>query len=370
MAAVRGEPFDTFPIVNPYPMWSMMPHWPDLVGLTFLHASHGSDVQRLRCCQALNEAVGLDWIPILDGPTGRDERYRIEDEDGVPVLVDSLENTRTRYEELPKYSPVAKPMYSSASEVEQLAPPASADEVLSDHSLDMARKVVDRFGDSVFLVDHNSAPYARCYYALGFDGLFDALVSDHDLLHALLEWNTEMLIQRAKALGRLGVHGMRMHDFFCSAEMISERDYLRFAFPYQRRVIRAIREAGMVAILEPLGWIEPRLPHFARLELNCLEAESSLKGYRNDVAVMRQVLGEEVCIMSNSHIRLVIEEGSEAVWRQDALDQSRGVGKQRRFAICAGSPTTWATTPSRLRRFGEYMRAALAEIVPPLGNAL
>jgi uroporphyrinogen-III decarboxylase len=148
--------------------------------------------------------------------------------------------------------------------------------------------------------------------------------------------------------------------------MISEKDYLRFAFPYEQRVIRAIREAGLVSILEPLGWIEPRLPHFARLEVDCLEAESSLKGYRNDVAEMRKVLGEEVCLFGNTRILQVIEQGTEEVWRQDAIEQARGVGEQRRYVICAGSPTTWATTPDRLRRFGEYTRRVLAEVVPPL----
>ena len=43
MAAVRGEPFDVYPFVNPYPSWSMMPHWPAMLGLTHLHADYGSD---------------------------------------------------------------------------------------------------------------------------------------------------------------------------------------------------------------------------------------------------------------------------------------------------------------------------------------
>ena len=366
MAAVRGEPFDMYPFLNPYPSWSMMPHWPDLTGLTFLHEAHGSDEERLRCSQALHEAVGLDWITMSAGPAGQDKRYKIEDDDGVPVLVDIQEGTRMRHEEFPIDSPVSKPKYTTAREVESLAPP-TAEEMLADETFDFTRKQVERFGDSVFILDMNTAPYARCYYALGFNALFDALVSGHELLYALLEWHTEMLVERAKALGQLGVHGIRMHDFFCSAEMISEEDYLRFAFPYEQRVVRAIREAGMVAILEPLGWIEPRLPHFARLGLNCIEAESSLKGYRNDVAVMRQVLGEEVCILGNTPIHQVIEEGTEEVWLQDAAEQAQGIGEQRRYAICAGSPTTWATTPERLRRFGEFTRAALAEHVRPLG---
>jgi len=366
LAAVRGEPFDVYPFINPYPGWSMMPHWPDLLGLNFLHVSYGTDSERLRCCGAFHELLGLDWIPVPHGPTGRDKRYRIETEDGVPVLVDTVEDTRRRYDEFPIDAPVSEPKFTSAREVESLPAPATAEEKLAGDSYGITRKAVERYGNSVFLMTGATAPFAYCYYALGLNKLYDSLISDHALLYALLERHTESLIQSARAMARLGVHGMRINDFFCSAELISEEHYLRFAFPYEQKVLRAIRDEGLVAILEALGWIEPRLPHFARLPIDCLQTESSLKGYRNDVAVYRKVLGEEVCIFGNSRIRQVIEQGDDETWRQDALDQARCVGAQRRYAICAGSPTTWATTPARLRRFGEFTREVLGRVVPPL----
>jgi len=365
-AAVRGEPFDMYPFVNPYPGWSMMPHWPDVLGLNFLHLSYGADAERLRCYGAFHEVLGLDWMPIPEGPAGQDKRYLVETEGDVPVLVDTVENTRHRYDEFPIDAPVSEPRFTSAREVECLPPPATAEEILAGDSFGITRKLIERYGNTVFLMSGHTAPFANCYYMLGFNKLYDALIFDHQLLYALLEQQTEYLIQRAKALARLGIHGMRINDWFCAAEMISEEHYLRFALPYEQRVIRAIRDEGLVAILEFLGWVEPRLPHIARLEVNCLQTESSPKGYRNDVATYRKVLGEEVCIFGNSLIRQVIEEGTEEIWRQDALEQARGVGEQRRYAICAGSPTTWATTPARLRRFGEFTRSALAEIVPPI----
>lgn len=367
MAAVHGEPFDKYPFINPYPVWSMMPHWPDMLGLNFLHLSYGTDSERLRCYGAFHEVLGLDWTPFPEGPVGQDKRYRIETEDGIPVLVDTLENTRHRYDEFPKEIPVSEPMFTSVKEVERLPAPATAEEMLSGNSLDITKKFIERYGDSVFLNVGETAPFAKCYYLLGFDKLFDCLISDHKLIYALMERQTEYLIQRAKALASLGVHGMRINDFWCSAELISEEHYLRFAFPHQQRVIRGIRDQGMVATLEFLGWIEPRLPHIARLEVNCLQPESSLKGYRNDVAEIRKVLGEEVCIFGNSRILKVIEQGSEEIWRQDALEQARGLGEQRRYIINAGGPTTWATLPARLRRFGEFTREVLAEVAPPSG---
>ncbi len=368
LAAVHGEPFDKYPFINPYPSWSMMPHWPDMLGLTFLHLTYGTDSERLRCYGAFHELLGLDWIPIPEGPTGQDKRYRIETEENVPVLMDSIENTRTRYDEFPKDEPVTESKFTSVHQVEILPPPLTAEQMLAGHSFDTTKKLIEQYGDTVFLMAGHNSPFAHCFYMLGFNKLYEALTSDHKLIYALLERHTEYLIQRAKALARLGVHGMRINDFFCSAELISEEHYLRFSFPYAQRVIHAMRDEGLVAILESLGWIEPRLPHLARLDVNCLQTESSLKGYRNDVATYRKVLGEEVCIFGNSAILRVIEQGTEEIWRKDALEQAKGVGEERRYAICAGSPTTWATTPARLRAFAEFTRKVLGQVAPPLGE--
>ena len=367
MAAINGEPFDMYPFVNPHAWWSMMPHWPDMLGLTFLHVSRGTDEERIRCHAAYHEVLGLDWIRVPGGATGQDKRYRIETEDGVPVLVDIIEDTRRRYDEFPKDEPVKEPIYTSVREVESLPPPATAAELLAGHSFDITRKFIQRYGDTVFLLSTGESPFPTCYSMLGFDKFYDALINDPGLLHAIMERQAESVIQLAKALAQIGIHGMHIDEYWCSAELISEKHYLEFAFPYEQRVIRAMRDEGLVAIMEFLGSVEPRLPHIAKLGVNCLMTESSLKGYRNDVGEYRKVLGEEVCIFGNSRILQVIEQGDEEVWRQDALEQARGVGEQRRYAICAGSPTTWATTPERLRRYGEFTRKVLAEVVPPLG---
>lgn len=368
LAAVHGEPFDMYPFINPYPGWSMMPHWPDMLGLTFLHLNHGTDSERLRCYGAFHELLGLDWIPIPEGPTGQDKRYKIKTEENVPVLMDTVENTRTRYDEFPKDEPVTESKFTSAHQVESLSPPLTAEEMLKGNSFGITKKFIERYENTVFLMAGHNAPFAHCFYMLGFNKLYEALICDHKLLYALLERQTEYLIQCAKALARLGVHGMRINEFPCGAELISEKHYLGFAFPYEQRVIHAMRDEGLVTILEFLGWVEPRLPHIARLDVNCLQTESSLKGYRNNVATYRKVLGEKVCIFGNSPILRVIEQGTKDVWRKDALEQAKGVGKERRYAICAGSPTTWATTPARLRAFAEFTRKVLGKVVPPQGE--
>ena len=77
-AAIYGKPFDRYPFINPYPFWSMQPHWPEINGKTFLHVNYGSDDERLDCFSALLDKLGLDWLPVGLNAGGTDDRYAIE----------------------------------------------------------------------------------------------------------------------------------------------------------------------------------------------------------------------------------------------------------------------------------------------------
>ena len=367
-AAIHGRPFDRYPFVNPYPFWSMMPHWPEMLGKTFLHVDYGSDDERLQCYRALHGILGLDWLPVGLGSGRRDDRYKIDIDGGTPVLIDLNTGARERFDEFPMDAPITERRYKSVREVEALPDPPSTDEILAG-DLAFTRKVIAEFGNEVFMYVSYNSPFSECFRALTFTGLYEAVITQPALLHAILERHTEKIIQHARAAAKIGIHGAHVNEYPCGAELLSNELYLEFVYPYERRIFKSMRDAGLVTILEYLGWVEPRLPHIAELEIDCLQTESSLKGYENRVEEYRRALGEEVCIFSNSPIYDVIERGDEQIWRCDALAQAKGIGKQQRFVVCAGSPTTWATGPGRLRRYGEFMQETLAEINPPRGSA-
>jgi uroporphyrinogen-III decarboxylase len=362
LAAIRGEPFDKYPVINVSPFWSMMPHWPEMIGLNFLYSHHGTDEQRMCFYEALHEQVGLDWLPVESGlaPNQR-ARFLVGDEAGVPFLVDTAARTKTRFHEFPKDLPPEEPLFDSAAEVERMLPVPTAEEQLASGAWDFTKKLVERYGDSVYLWAGGTAPFPSCFYLLGYDRLFYAMRHQPDLLFALMERQAEALHQTARLARMLGLHGMDVMEFLCSADLISEKDFRRFAFPYEQRAIRAIRDEGLYASMNLIGWIEPRLPYLAQLDLNCLQIESGLKNYDNSLATVRKALGEEICLFGNAHAVWVIEQGDEAAWRKAALEQVPAVGKQRRYGIGAGTPITWATGPVRFRRFAEYTRQVLAE---------
>lgn len=365
-AAIRGDPFDKYPVVNVSAFWSMLPHWPELIELNFLHLNYGTDAQKFLFYQALHETVGLDWLPIWPSLSATSRgHYLATTENGVPVLVDTSARTKTRYYEFPKDLPTKEPLFETAREVENMPPIATAEELLASGEYDFAKKLIEHFGASVFLYTGTLAPFPHCFYLLGHERLFDAMFSQPDLLFALMERQNEVIRQQARLARMLGLHGVDVMEFFCSADLISEKDYLRFAFPYEQMAVRAVREEGLVASMNLMGWIEPRLPHIARLDLNCLQVEAGLKGYDNDLVTCRQALGEEVCLFGNAHAVWVIEQGDEAAWRASALEQAKAIGKQHRYVIGHGTPITWKTSPERFRRFAEFTRGILAEVAPP-----
>jgi len=365
MAAIRGEPFDKYPFVNPYPFHSMMPHWPELVGLTWLHVWCGSDEQRLACIRSLDAQIGLDMIPLVNGRCGQDKNYSIRVDDGVPVLIDLKTGEETRHEEFPWDMPVNERKYQSVAEVEAEPAPSAMD--VEDDSWAFARKMMAEFGQTVCVRASLAGPFSSTFRALTFEGLFEAIVDNPSLVHAIAARTVEQNIVTANAYAQLGIPAVHVNEYPCGADLLSDDHFQTFVLPYLRKTIEAIHDAGMVAVLEFLGSVEPRLKHIATLDLDCFQTESSLKGYRNDMGEIRNALGNGVCLFSNSKILQVIEQGTEDVWRADAAEQAKGIGREKRFAICAGSPTTHATGPKRLRAYGEFMRTALAEIVPPGG---
>ena len=134
-------------------------------------------------------------------------------------------------------------------------------------------------------------------------------------------------------------------QWFASADMISDDHYVEFALPGEIKAFQYIHDEGLTSSMALMGWIEPRLPHLAKLDFHCIQVECGLKNYSNDIVNVRQALGEEVCIFSNSHSITVVEQGDEEVWREDAHHQAKAIGKQKRFGIGHGTPTTWNTSP-------------------------
>ena len=247
----------------------------------------------------------------------------------------------------------------------RLDPPPTAEELLATGAYDFTKKLIEHFDDTVFLHMGDMAPFPTVFYMLSYDKLFDAMFFQKDLVFALMDRHEEVIRQQCRLARMLGMHGYQLMQWFASADMISDDHYVEFALPGEIKSFQYIHDEGLTSSMALMGWIEPRLPHLAKLDFHCIQVECGLKNYSNDIVNVRNALGEEVCIFSNSHAITVIEQGDEEVWREDAHHQAKAIGQQRRFGVGHGTPTTWKTSPQRYRRYIDFMRSELASIAPP-----
>ncbi len=364
-AMLEGRPFDKYPVFNPHAHWYLMPHWPQLNGKCFLHPSHGSNEEKIECWLKTKESLGIDFVFALITQPNQDTRWSIEYDGTIPTLVNLKTGERESFPELPKDSVTDRRLYNTLEEIEALPPPLTAQEIYNPELYELQRRVIEETEGDSFLYTHLESPFAACYRVLSFEGLFETMMDSPSMIHALMERFTETAIQNIKAVGISGIiHGIHLNEYPAGAELISEDLFREFILPYMKRYYLAVKEEGMVSIMEFLGWAEPRMHLLAELNLDILQTESSLKGYQNRLTEYRRILGDDICLLSNSPIYNIIERGNHSDWRNDAEIQAQGIGSKKRFGICPGSPVTWATTPERFKQWHETVQEVCLEIAP------
>jgi uroporphyrinogen-III decarboxylase len=364
-AMLEGRPFDKYPVFNPHAQWYLMPHWPQLNGKCFLHPTYGSNEEKIECWLKKKESLGIDFMFALITQPNEDTRWSIEYDGTIPTLVNLKTGDRESFPELPKDSVTDRRLYNTLEEIEALPPPLTAEEIYNPELYELQRRVIEEVGSDSFLYTQVESPFEACYRVLSFEGLFETMMDSPLMIHALMERFTETAIQNIKAVGISGIiHGIHFNEYPAGAELISEDQFKEFILPYMKRYYLAVKEEGMVSFMEFLGWAEPRMHLLAELNLDILQTESSLKGYQNRLTEYRRILGDDICLLSNSPIYNIIERGSHGDWRNDAEIQAQGIGSKKRFGICPGSPVTWATTPERFKQWHETVQEICLEIAP------
>ena len=365
-AMLDGRPFDRYPVFSSHPDFQLYPHWPRINGKCFLHPTHGSDEEKIECWIKKRECLGLDFVNALVADPGQDAKWKIEYDGDIPVLMNLQTGERESFPEFPKDTVTDYKHFTSLKEIQALPPPPTADELYKPERYELQKKIIEKTGNNCFLYGGAGGPFAACYRYMTFEGLFETMIDNPSMIHALMEHFTEAVIQSIRAVGCAGIiHGIHINEYPCGAELISESHFKEFIFPYMKRYYRVIKEQGMVSIMEYLGWAQPRMHLLAELDLDILQTESSLKGYQNRLVEYRRAIGDNVCLLSNSAIYKTIERGDEKEWQRDAELQAQGIGSKKRFGICPGSPVTWATTPERFKQWHETVQKVCLRIAPP-----
>ncbi|MFC1461041.1 uroporphyrinogen decarboxylase family protein [Verrucomicrobiota bacterium] len=213
--------------------------------------------------------------------------------------------------------------------------------------------VIEKNRDEYFLARGCCAPYTRGKATSDTEDFLVALKKEPARIKDECEINLEKCLKEAQSAAKLGIDGIWLEEGLCSSDIISPDDYQEFAFPYEKRLIDAIEEAGLVAMLYFCGDIMPLLPSIKDLAPDVLSVEESKKNFELDVVEIRKELGKEICLFGNLDAVGLLLKGDRAGIEAELKRQMQCADADGGFIVGTGSPVAYATAPETVDYFVE-----------------
>ena len=195
--------------------------------------------------------------------------------------------------------------------------------------VDAAERVMAGAGGSSFvLANIDSAPFQLAGILRGLQQLMYDVSDNGPALHGLLKFCTEVAIRYGLAMReKAGVPAVQFGDSM--AGLIRREQYEEFCFPYECRLISALKETGMMVFLHVCGDSRHILDLMTRTGADCLEIDEAV-----DLATALKVADGAACIRGNLRTTLFLDGTEEEVLRQARTCVRLGEGK--RYILSAG----------------------------------
>jgi uroporphyrinogen-III decarboxylase len=242
------------------------------------------------------------------------------------------------------------------ADVDALVPIRSAEELASQGVFDVTKILAAEVGDRLPLSCIAPTPFWATYGMLGFRGMMVMMHEKPELFAYLMERRGRQRMELLAGQAAAGVRYLWLEECLSSADLISPRDYERFAFATAGSYITEAKQLGLTVILYYCGDVLPRLPWLKQLGMDALAVEEGKKGFSVDIADVIAGVDGACCVFGNVDAVQVIFEGTrEAI--QAEVHRQLSLGRRARgFVLCQGSPFTLDTPPDKVGWFVECAR--------------
>jgi uroporphyrinogen decarboxylase len=124
-------------------------------------------------------------------------------------------------------------------------------------------------------------------------------------VHRLLDFMANAAIEIGKKQIEIGTHGIMIEDPSAASQVISPKHYREFAYPYEKKVCKALKKYGGEVIIHICGDTTPILKDLAKTGAKCLSVDETV-----DLRNAKEIVGDRVAIFGNVSVG-VIHKGSQ-----------------------------------------------------------
>jgi uroporphyrinogen decarboxylase len=199
--------------------------------------------------------------------------------------------------------------------------------------LEAVRLVKRYVGDDIFVRGNcDQAPFSLAGMVRGSaDWMTDLYVADEEDKLGLLEYCTEATSQFIRLMAQTGCDMLSNGDSPAGPDLIPPDLYLKYAFPYEKRIVEESHNAGLPYTLHICGNTELILNEMIETGADALELD-----YKTDIHKIAEVFKDKVTLIGNIDPSGVIALGTPNDVRMKTRELIRIMGKSDRFILNAG----------------------------------
>jgi len=360
LKALAGGKPDMVPIA-PY-FWGAEYRW-KVVGAEIWELLYGDRELSFVANDKLYQRHPCDWIFVHEFGSGWLKGKKVEKHNGRVFITDNdgtryeflrdghqLVRVDIRQEHIPNTGIVNRPVKKKADIDKLFGRPRGTGEkpeieIARDN---WQRRLIDRYGDHVFMAAGGISPFVQACYTLGFETSMVMMKENSDTFIYLMDRLYEDSLPHYERVAAYGYDAILIAESWASVDIISPRQYEEFAFPYQKAAIDAAHEQGLKAILYSTGSLIPILPKMRELGADALTVEEGRKGDPIDIAKVREIVGSEQCIFGNFDAENVLLHGKKEDIEREVVRQINSAGRDGAFIMGTGSPICDGADPEQI----------------------
>jgi uroporphyrinogen decarboxylase len=206
--------------------------------------------------------------------------------------------------------------------------------------LEAVRILKDYYKNEVYIRGNcDAAPFSLASLMRGAQTwMIDLMMGKEEYIDQVLEYCTDATSQFIKLMVQTGCDMVSNGDSPAGPEMISSEMYVKFALPYEKRIVEVAHSAGKPYTLHICGNTETILEHMLLTGADAFELD-----YKTDITKIYKTFHDSATLIGNIDPSGVLALGTPEKVREKTLELLNIYRNSNRFILnagCALPPTT------------------------------
>jgi uroporphyrinogen decarboxylase len=324
------------------------PYFDFIMSLRFIKYMTGEEPALYRsdeiipCCKK----AGIDaaWIPVrgfmgCEYETGNAERYT--DEFGT-----TFQRTRASW---PVNAPVLHIIQDAGDIKTYRFPDIGKDRV------DDVKKAVELANGEIAVFAGIQGPLRSAWFLMGFENICYTLADDPECLADLFQKSVDFFEKILEQLAGTGIDGIVISEDmgFSTSAFFSAEIFRKYLFPYQKKLMEAVKKHGMPAILHSDGNLNQIIDDLIAMGYDAyhpFERKAEM-----DIFAIRGKYPDTV-LFGNIDSKSTLVEGDMDVIRRDAMECMSKLGQKGRYILSSDHSINDSIDPKTILALVEIVK--------------